>query len=121
MIPLRDRNPTRRRPWVTIGLIAVNVLVFVFVQQAGSTTDDQINVIYERAAIPCELMQQRPVTVRELSTDTCNDAVGRRDRTPFPDKQVDLAVLVSLFLHASWLHLGGNMLFLWVFGNNVED
>jgi membrane associated rhomboid family serine protease len=121
MVPLRDRNPTRRTPWVTLALIVLNVGVFVLVQQAGSTSDDQAEVIYERAAIPCEILHQRPITIDEIVQDRCLDDVGRRDIAPFPDKRVDLAVVVSLFLHASWLHLGGNMLFLWIFGNNVED
>ncbi|MGI8663231.1 MAG: rhomboid family intramembrane serine protease [Acidimicrobiales bacterium] len=121
MVPLRDRNPTRRTAWVTLALIVINVAVFAFAQQAGSTSDHQTELIYERAAIPCEILHQRPITFSELRTDTCDDTVGRRTTTPFPDKQVDLAILVSLFLHASWLHLGGNMLFLWIFGNNVED
>jgi membrane associated rhomboid family serine protease len=120
VLPLRDRNPTVRTPVITIALIVVNVAVFLLVQRAGTLgpTDDS-KLTYERAAIPCEITQGRPLTQREIINSTCDD----RGRSPelFPDKNIPASILVSMFLHGGWLHLGGNMLFLWVFGNNVED
>jgi len=80
---------------------------------------DDTRLTYERAAIPCEVTQGHPLTEIEIVNDTCTDR-GRRSEV-FPDKSVLLSILVSMFLHGGWLHLGGNMLFLWVFGNNVED
>ena len=112
---------------VTAGLIAINVLVYFGVQQREGA---QEQFSYERAAIPCELVKQRPLTlveieltVRGISDQACGVAApeGFANRPEFPDKRVDLAVLYSMFLHGSLLHIGGNMLFLWVFGNNIED
>ena len=120
MLPLRDRNPTTRTPVITVLLIIANVAVFLLVQRAGtlgSTEDTQFT--YEHAAVPCEITQGHPLTVTELRDDACDNA--HQGRELFPDKNVGLSALVSMFLHGGCLHLGGNMLFLWVFGNNVED
>jgi len=140
VIPLRDENPTRRFPIVTVALIVVNVGAFLFLQPQGERllggqdrfVDEQTEQVeelefnFEYAAIPCEITEGRPLTVDELGRTVfagdetaCSDvAVGR---TAFPDKNVWLAILFSMFLHGSLLHLGGNMLFLWIFGNNIED
>jgi membrane associated rhomboid family serine protease len=119
VLPLRDRNPTVRTPVITIALIVVNVAVFLLIQKGGTLgQQDDTTLTYEHAAIPCELTQGHPLTEREIVTDTCTE---RRSPEVFPDKSVLLSVFVSMFLHGGWLHLGGNMLFLWVFGNNVED
>jgi len=127
VLPIKDYNPTTRFAAVTAALIAINVLVYFGVQQREGA---QEQFTFERAAIPCELVKQRPLnlveielTARGISDDACGiDAPeGVANRPFFPDKQVDLAVLYSMFLHGSLLHIGGNMLFLWVFGNNIED
>jgi membrane associated rhomboid family serine protease len=118
VIPLKDDNPTRRTPIVTILLIAACTLLWFGVQNRGDV-DTQNRFVYERAAIPCEVVTGEPVTVEEVETADCT----RRDTTDpiFPDKSVWLAIVTSMFLHGSLLHLGGNMLYLWVFGNNIED
>lgn len=133
MLPLRDENPTRRRALVTIALIVVNVGVFVFIQQLqpDTTTIDAegVEVVgvpgdlafdLEYTAIPCEVTTGEPLTLAEVQSATCDPA---NDTTPqlFPDKHVWVSVLFAMFLHGGWLHLGGNMVFLWVFGNNIED
>jgi membrane associated rhomboid family serine protease len=136
VIPIRDENPTRRTAVVTIALIAINLVVYFAVQlpkdnQAGdiiggASQGDEF--MLEHAAIPCELKQNAPLTASELVTDECGsapvlDQLGRTipAQPIFADKNVWLAVFVSMFLHGSILHVLGNMLFLWVFGNNVED
>lgn len=135
MLPIRDENPTRRPAVATVVLIVVCVGTFLFIQPSAtrSITDpgtaeviDQIEFSYEYAAIPCELTKGRPLTAVEITrtqvrgdSDACLD--DARGPVPFPDKQIWLAVVVSLFLHGGWLHLVGNMVFLWVFGNNIED
>ena len=122
MIPLRDRNPTSRTPFVTVLLIIVNFAVFILLQGGGTASDEQqVEFTYEHAAVPCEIVRQRPLTFEEINRDECPDRAPARSRVAFPDKHVDLAIVVSMFLHASWLHLLGNMLFLWIFGNNIED
>jgi membrane associated rhomboid family serine protease len=132
VIPIRDENPTRRFPVMTVGLIALNLLVFFGLQfPKASDPSDYIGGIteadefdYRYGAIPCELTDGRPLIVAQLATQQCSaeansGSLGARE--VFPDKNVYLAVLFSLFLHGSILHVLGNMLFLWVFGNNVED
>ena len=129
MIPLKDENPTSRLPWVTILLIAVNVVIFVFVQRPYDRGLNQNAFTLEYAAIPCELVTGRPLngeevteTLRDGDDEACQSAEESEfSDAVFPGKQVYLAVLYSMFLHGSWLHIGGNMLFLWVFGNNIED
>ena len=136
MIPIKDENPTLRTPYVTLLMIIVCVVVFLYVQPSATRsfdmpTDqeviDDIEFTYERAAIPCELSEGRPLTAVEIAatvqggdTEACIDRLGG-GITPYADKNVWGSVLVSMFLHAGWIHLIGNMLFLWIFGNNVED
>ena len=133
VIPLRDENPTRRTPIVTIVLIAVNLVVFFALQLpkeskpsdyiGGLTEEDEFN--YEYAAIPCELREAHPLNAGQLVSQQCDTSTlnigGRSQQEVFPDKNIWLAVLFSMFMHGSVLHVLGNMLFLWIFGNNVED
>ena len=118
MIPLYDRNPTRTTPVVTIILMAACIAIYFFIQPHHTDVEDA-EFTYHRAAIPCELIQGGPITEREVRTDDCSSS---SESAPiFPDKNVYLAILYSMFLHGSLMHLAGNMLFLWVFGNNIED
>jgi membrane associated rhomboid family serine protease len=125
VIPLKDYNPSRTTPVITIVLIAACVAIFVFVQPRGDDIDEA-EFSYRTAAIPCEVVKARPLSEDEVNetlegeTEACSNG-SSESRAVFPDKSVYLAVLYSMFLHGSWLHLGGNMLFLWVFGNNIED
>ncbi|WP_217634797.1 rhomboid family intramembrane serine protease [Micromonospora pattaloongensis] len=128
---MHDINPVRRTPWVTWALIAVNVLAFLLTPTVASTgvTRDSLSQLcrqeafYERyGAIPRELVDNRP-----LPAATTGD-VGVGPNGPgcvverrWYEKIPVLSVLSSMFLHGGWLHLLGNMLYLWVFGNNVED
>jgi membrane associated rhomboid family serine protease len=133
VIPLRDENPTRRTAIVTIVLIAVNLVVFFALQLpkeskpsdyiGGLTEADEFN--YEYAAIPCELREAHPLSAGQLVSQQCDASTlnigGRSQQEVFPGKNIWLAVLFSMFMHGSVLHVLGNMLFLWIFGNNVED
>ena len=126
MIPLKDENPARTFPVITIALIAACVLVWIGVQGAGEREDnDEFTV--KTAAIPCEVLEGRPLSLDEIR-DTfgpLHDDTSCVDdpQTPalFPHKRVWVALVYSMFMHGSWIHLLGNMLFLWVFGNNIED
>lgn len=135
MIPLKDHNPTRCPAVVTFLIIAVCLWIYFFVQPTGRgmlmprTADEQLDEVVwtvQNAAIPCELVRGRPLTVSEVERtflandpDACQETPAGR---PFDEgKNVYLAVLYSMFLHGSVLHLAGNMLYLWVFGNNIED
>lgn len=130
MLPLKDVNPTSRRPLVTLLLIVACVAAWVQWQQEPQRepVDDLVFNI-ENAAIPCELTRGRPLTVPELEAtfgalggDAEACGVGG-DEAPsgVPDKSVWLAALASMFFHGGLMHIGSNMLYLWIFGNNVED
>ncbi len=127
MIPLKDYNPTRRFPVITVVLIVLNVGVYFFVQRPYDDQTSQAAFSYEVAAIPCEVVKGRPLTEDEVvqtlrfDDDTACRTAGPDDEAVFPEKSVWLALVYSMFLHGGLLHLGGNMLFLWIFGNNIED
>jgi membrane associated rhomboid family serine protease len=100
MIPLRDYNPTRNRPVVTIGLIALCIVVFLWqltLPQGGQAA------VYALGLIPAVFLggSELPPELRAV---------------PAP-----LTLVTSMFLHGGLLHLGGNMLYLWIFGDNIED
>ncbi len=133
VLPVHDVNPTRRTPWVTRLLLLVNVVVFVLspialapLVGAGSaaSTCRVVAFLDEYAAKPSEVIGNDPP--EEVATGAVGrDAAGREGcvtQSPPPyDKQPVLSVLTAMFLHGGWLHLLGNLLFLYVFGNNVED
>jgi len=87
VIPLRDVIPSRTTPYVTIGLIAVNALVYLYEMTLGESSLDEFILYF--GLVPAAFSW--------------------------------VAVLTSMFLHGGLLHVGGNMLFLWIFGDNVED
>ena len=117
MLPLRDVNPTRITPWVTLLLIAVNVAIF-FLIQAPNDIDEQEEFLYRRAAIACEVTTGAPLSGNEIFTRQCESG---GEEPLFPDKSPFLAVLTSMFLHGSIAHVLFNMWSLWIFGNNVEE
>jgi len=118
-LPLHDFNRAKRRAVVTLAIIAINIFVYA-VLQPHDGGQQEANFTYEHAAIPCELDHNHPLSHQQYGTRDCSAATGDQ-REFFPQKNVWLAVVVSMFLHASWIHVLGNMWFLWVFGNNVED
>jgi membrane associated rhomboid family serine protease len=126
VIPIRDENPTSRPPYVTIALILVNVAIY-FGLQLPKSTQGETAFEYRWAGIPCEVDTGKPVVAVPEGTPVAHDACTveasniEQPQTAFPDKNVLLAVFLSMFLHGSILHVLGNMLFLWIFGNNVED
>ena len=117
MFPLRDLNPTRIFPLITIALIAINIAVFFLWQPRGDISAET-EFLLENAAIACELTTGDPISEAEFVREVCSD----RAETPlYPDKNVWLAAFVSMFLHGGLGHLISNMWFLWIFGNNVEE
>lgn len=100
MIPIKDDTPTSTYPFVTVSIIVVNVLVFIYEQTLGFSGFEVF--IYKTAAIPYEithLVDILPVSV-----------------VPPP-----FTLFTAMFVHGGLVHLGGNMLFLWIFGDNIED
>jgi len=116
VIPLHDNNPTKKPAVVTLVIIAICVVVYFFVQDHGNNEGE---FIYKNAAVPCELKQGHPIDDFELRSGECQESEVSTEF--FPNKNIWLAVLYSMFLHGSFWHLAGNMWFLWIFGNNVED
>lgn len=110
-------------------LIAACIGIYFLVQTKGGVArpeGEQLAFTFETAAIPCEVVRGRPLSVEEVEetlegTDDTACAPDPSTRAVFPDKSVWFSVIYSMFLHGGLLHLGGNMLFLWVFGNNIED
>jgi len=93
MFPIRDHNPSGRVPYVTYAIIVINILVFL--TYAGQLNNDvaMASILGDFALVPAEL-------VRGEETYT---------------------LITSMFMHGGWMHLAGNMLFLWIFGDNLED
>ena len=116
-IPIGDLNPTRRRGVVTLLLIAINVGVFLFFQPWSGGVCEQSAFYVEWGAIPSEIVEQEPLTQAEVDRSV-DPRCGVRAT---PDKTIVLSVLTAMFLHGGWMHLLGNMLYLFVFGDNVED
>jgi membrane associated rhomboid family serine protease len=112
MFPYRDENPGVLRPIVTVGIILANIAVWVLVQGMGAAVPLATSVC-ELGLIPGDLLGRLPegyaIPIGERMA--CVVEAGR------PYK----SLLTSMFLHGGWLHLIGNLWFLWVFGNNVED
>jgi rhomboid family protein len=98
VLPLKDNVPTRRFPVVTVALIVTNVLVFLLYQDGGQGAGF-VRSVDELGYHPCEVEN----SCRQVGSD-------------WPP-----TIFSSMFMHAGWGHLLGNMLFLWIFGNNVED
>lgn len=95
MFPIRDDNPTKHTPWMTFLLIAACAAVWVFVQGAGFSEAQLLSSVTDLGAVPARL-------------DTTPDGAW-------------LTLVTSMFLHGGWAHLIGNLWFLWIFGNNIED
>jgi rhomboid family protein len=112
VFPLRDNIPTEHFPFVTIALIVTNVLVYFFFQKGGITLGSpdshqfQCNLV-DYGVIPYEV------------THPGDQVIDRS--CPLPTAPTWVTLFTSMFMHGGLLHLGGNMLFLWIFGNNVED
>jgi membrane associated rhomboid family serine protease len=130
VIPLRDANPTKRFPVVTLALIAANVAVFLLWQPSFGTQLEQQTFYFCHAEIPWEVSHQENLAHGGLEARAALDAdlgpgagvdVQTLVQVECPDKSWWLAMFVAMFLHGGWFHIAGNMLFLWIFGNNVED
>src|SRR5258708_13197840 len=110
VIPIKDyAGPRRRLPWITWGLIAVNVAVFLYQVSLGPEASA---FMFAYSVVPVAMTHGIPQT----------SLPGVPAHFPFhtPDP-VYLTLITAMFLHAGWLHIGGNMLFLYIFGDNVED
>ncbi|MEJ2314574.1 MAG: rhomboid family intramembrane serine protease [Nitrospirota bacterium] len=96
MIPYKDDNPTEKFPFVTIALIALNVLVFLWQATAAGGFE---KTIFSYGAVPSSILDMK-------SSQPLHPG---------------MTIFTAMFMHAGLLHVGGNMLYLWIFGNNIED
>jgi membrane associated rhomboid family serine protease len=125
VFPLKDNIPTERTPFVTIAFIAINVFVYFVLQKGGILSGPTDSGVIHFGAIPYELTHPG----KECDALFGPDGVARSAilcEGIDPVRVVDtpptiITVFSSMFMHGSILHLAGNMLFLWIFGNNVED
>ncbi len=107
MLPLKDDIPNERFPFVTIALIVANVLVYFLVERGGILSGASEASVIDYGAVPYA------VTRCPFSADGCASGVPS-------DTPTAATLFTSMFMHADILHLGGNMLFLWIFGANIE-
>ncbi len=116
MFPIGDENEPGHGPaFATLAIIALNVLVFLVLQGAGGSSGDRFT--YGYSAVPYEITHGTDLT--RPTEVTANGQTGSIPQEPGP-VPIWLTLLTSMFMHGGWLHIGGNMLFLWVFGDNVE-
>ena len=123
MFPLKDNIPTDKFPVVTVALIVINVLADFLWQRGGITLGDPSSPHYfdnlvRYSEFPYEVTHpgQQCIPVNE-TTFECAKSYGAQYNLP----PTYLTVFTAMFMHGGLLHLGGNMLFLWIFGNNIED
>lgn len=134
MIPIRDENPTHGTSYVTIALIVLNCLVFLY--EVTRPGDGMQQFVWKYGYVPAEFVQGSEAVRKEMqAANNAAPTVARDPRTGRPvlvrpqQLPVDEATLypawvnifTCMFLHGGWMHLLGNMLYLWIFGNNIED
>ncbi|MBN2071026.1 MAG: rhomboid family intramembrane serine protease [Candidatus Krumholzibacteriota bacterium] len=106
-LPLKDINPTRNRPVITVSLIVINILAYFYQISLGHQGQALISSL---GATPFEITRLKDLT----------GPIGYYLHAEGP-RPIILTLFTSMFLHGSIVHLGGNMLYLWIFGNNIED
>jgi len=119
MIPISDDNSDRSRtPFVNYLLLLTNIVVFFYYQRMGT----DIPFTFGYATVPGEILSGRDIVT---ASEQLKDAVTGQEYTlpglqpsPYP---VWITLITSMFMHGGWAHLGGNMLYLWIFGDNLEN
>jgi rhomboid family protein len=127
VFPLRDNIPTERFPFVTVALIVANVLMYFFFQKGGISLGEPssqhfLDNLVDYGTIPYEVTHpgDHCDLVQGTQQIACEGQPGVTG-TAGPQPATWITLFTSMFMHGGLLHLGGNMLFLWIFGNNVED
>ena len=125
MFPLKDNIPTERTPFVTIAFIAINVIAYFLLQKGGILSGPTDSGVVRYGAIPYELTHLGSECDALFNPDgsarTRVVCEGIDPVSVFDTPPTLLTIFTSMFMHGGILHLLGNMLFLWIFGNNVED
>jgi membrane associated rhomboid family serine protease len=113
LIPLRDNIPTLRFPAVTIVLLVTNILAYFLWQKGGILHGPDDAHVIDYGWIPYEIKHPGQQCIAQGNAIACGEVSGQ--------PSVLVTAFTSMFMHGGILHLAGNMLFLWIFGNNVED
>ena len=125
MLPIKDDIPTRRFPIVTVVIIAINVIVFFGFQVNSVSLDGadlKQDVVVKYSAIPYEITHPGDQCAATVSgTIACAPAAEVEAGTGESFPPTILTIFFAMFMHGGLLHIAGNMLFLWIFGNNIED
>jgi membrane associated rhomboid family serine protease len=127
LIPLRDNIPTDNFPVITLAIIVINVFVFLFLQHPTGFESVQTKPVVEYGAVPYRITH--PSKECELAgTGGPSEQLVCEGMPGYDPAQQNLheppawlTIFSSMFMHGGWLHIGFNMLFLWIFGNNIED
>jgi len=123
VIPLKDNIPTRRFPVLTVALIAINVFVFVFLQHGGhigfGAPND--NSLVRWGLIPYEITHPGKHCDLVAGGQVACEGQPGVSGSASPQPNTWVTFFSSIFMHGGFLHIAGNMLFLWIFGNNIED
>ena len=122
MLPLKDNIPTRMFPIVTVVIIVINVVVYFGFEKGGWSAPSNDNAVIEYSFIPYELShtdQNCAQIGQQIGCGNEEALAGRGADTEQPS--VFITIFTAMFMHGSLLHIAGNMLFLWIFGNNIED
>lgn len=119
MLPIGDDNSDRTRtPFINYLLIAANILVFIFLQRLGA----DVGFTYSHSTVPAEILTGNDIITN--SKTMVDPYTGDEFQLPglgVTPVHVWFTLITSMFMHAGWAHLGGNMLYLWVFGDNIEN
>lgn len=132
MIPIGDSPRPRTTPWVNYGLILLNIAVFIYMLTLSDAVPPTLReAVAEFAALrdgPCYGFEPRPTDVDRFfcewsfqPREFLHNLRGTASVGPGRDWGVLATIVTSMFIHAGWLHIVGNLIFLWVFGDNVED
>lgn len=128
MLPLKDHNPTFRTPFVTYALVAINVLVMLMLGSMSPLAQQKF--VIENGFIPARIAQlsnpnQKVEVAIEQQVILPNGKLANRQiqKIEFAPAAgpILLSLLTTMFIHGGWMHLAGNLWFLWIFGNNIED
>ena len=128
LIPISDDNQSRlTTPYVVYIIVAINVLVFLLLQQAVMNERGEY-FTYGYSVIPLEITTGKDLTEPVILTNAppaLDPRTGRAQRPVIPEapgpKPIYLTLLTAMFMHGGWMHIIGNMLYLWIFGDNIED
>jgi membrane associated rhomboid family serine protease len=124
LIPIHDENPTTHFPYITLALIVINVAVLLLVTPAfGQDRQCQDTLCVSQQCAMGQFFYKWGVVPGEITHggQLTGDLGGQCGGVPLLAKSVLLSLLTMMFVHGGFLHLAGNMLFLWIFGNNIED